>query len=102
MNLGHTLKMLRERRGIQQKELATYLHVSIGTVSNYEQDIHKPDVDTLCRLAEFYGVTTDYLLGYRRQEVAFGLDLEDILMLPERDRKMIAYIVKRLQKGPVK
>ncbi len=100
MTLGERLKALREDHDIYQKEVAAYLHVSIGTISNYEQDIHKPDVDTLCRLAEFFGVTTDYLLGFRRREVASGLDLEDILLLPERDRLMIAKLAKRLKDGP--
>lgn len=100
MTLGERLKALREDQDIYQKEVAAYLHVSIGTISNYEQDIHKPDVDTLCRLAEFFGVTTDYLLGYRRREVAAGLELEDILMLPEHDRLLIARLAKRLKDGP--
>ncbi len=57
------LKQLRTEKGIYQKELADYLHVSIGTVSNYEQCIHSPNLDTLCKLADFYNVSVDYLLG---------------------------------------
>lgn len=70
MDLDKTLKMLREERGICQKELALYLNVTIGTVSNYENGIHSPDLDTLCRLADFYGVSTDYLLGRTRYRAA--------------------------------
>ena len=60
---GDILNELREERGIYQKELAAYLNVSISTVSNYEQNVHQPDSETLCKLADYFGVTTDYLLG---------------------------------------
>ncbi|MDE6640408.1 MAG: helix-turn-helix domain-containing protein [Acetatifactor sp.] len=42
---------------------AAYLQVSIGTISNYENNVHSPDLATLCRLADYFGVATDYLLG---------------------------------------
>ncbi|MCM1570022.1 MAG: helix-turn-helix domain-containing protein [Roseburia sp.] len=63
MDIGQRLTQLRQEKGLYQKELASYLNLSIGTISNYEQNIHCPDLDTLCRLADFFGVTTDYLLG---------------------------------------
>ncbi|MCM1044033.1 MAG: helix-turn-helix domain-containing protein [Candidatus Gastranaerophilales bacterium] len=63
MVLGEKLALLREKKEIYQKELATYLEVSIGTVSNYEKGIHEPDLETLCKISDYYGVTTDYLLG---------------------------------------
>ncbi|MCM1327446.1 MAG: helix-turn-helix domain-containing protein [Bacteroidales bacterium] len=63
MNISTVLRELRNERDIYQKELAAYLNVSIGTISNYEKDVHQPDLDTLIKLAEFYGVTTDFLLG---------------------------------------
>ncbi len=63
MTTGEILAELRRDKNIGQKELATFLRVSVGTVSNYENDVHAPDLRTLCRLADFFGVTTDYLLG---------------------------------------
>ena len=63
MNLQERLALLRQIKGIRQKELALYLHVTVGTVSNYENGIHQPDLITLCKLADYYEVTTDYLLG---------------------------------------
>ncbi|MCM1044032.1 MAG: helix-turn-helix domain-containing protein [Candidatus Gastranaerophilales bacterium] len=62
MSIAKKLKYVRERRGVCQKELASYLKVSIGTISNYETGVHKPDLTTLGRIADFYGVSTDYLL----------------------------------------
>ena len=63
MTFGQRLIELREEQGIFQKELAAHLNVSISTISNYENDIHYPDVIILCKLADFFHVTIDYLLG---------------------------------------
>ncbi len=63
MTIGTILANLRAEKNIGQKEMALYLNVSTGTISNYENSVHYPDLATLCRLADFFGVTTDYLLG---------------------------------------
>lgn len=72
MELGKLLIELRKEKGIYQKELAVYLNVSIGTISNYENGVHNPDPETLVMLAEFFGVSTDYLLG--RTKFRYNLD----------------------------
>lgn len=63
MKTGGILTQLRKERNLGQKEIAAYLNVSVGTVSNYENNVHAPDYATLCRLADYFDVTTDYLLG---------------------------------------
>lgn len=63
MNFAQILTDLREEKGVYQKELAAYLNVSIATISNYENGVHHPDLFTLCQIAEYFDVTTDYLLG---------------------------------------
>lgn len=63
MNIAERLSKLRHVKSIYLKELAVYLKVSVGTMSNYERGIHQPSLDTLCQLADYYGTTTDYLLG---------------------------------------
>lgn len=68
METGEILMELRKEKGIGQKELAAYLKLSTGTISNYENGVHSPDLHTLCKLADYFDVTTDYLLnrtGYR-------------------------------------
>lgn len=62
MEFSEKLYRLRIARGIYQKELAVYLHVSVGTVSNYENGVHSPDLKTLSKIAEFFHVSVDYLL----------------------------------------
>ena len=63
MEVGEILAKLRKERNLGQKELAAFLSLSTGTISNYENGVHSPDLNTLCKLAEYFGVTTDYLLN---------------------------------------
>ena len=60
---GDILAELREDRGLTQKQLGQILHVTGGTISNYEQGVHYPDLEKLIELADYFSVTTDYLLG---------------------------------------
>lgn len=87
-SFGEILASLREERGIYQKELAAILKVSVGTISNYENNIHFPDQEALIQLAEYFDVTIDYLLGrtpYRynpevlRQECVPGTTVSDVV-----------------------
>lgn len=71
-SFGEILASLREERGIYQKELAAILKVSVGTISNYENNIHFPDQEALLQLADYFGVTVDYLLG--RTSYRYSLD----------------------------
>lgn len=76
MSLGKTITALRFEKGIYQKELAAYLNLSVSTISNYEQDVHCPDYSTLCKIADYFNVTTDYLLG--RSTVRYSTDILEI------------------------
>lgn len=60
---GDLLSELRKDHKLTQEDLARILFVSSGTISNYENNVHYPDVIKLKQLAEYFGVTTDYLLG---------------------------------------
>ena len=62
-HLGELIAELRQDKGLTQKELGDILCVSSGTISNYENGVHLPDVDKVIALANYVHVTTDYLLG---------------------------------------
>lgn len=57
------LASLRRERGISQKKAAGDLHISQALLSHYEKGIRECGLDFLCRAADYYGVTADYLLG---------------------------------------
>lgn len=63
MFFADTLKKLRGKRGITQKELALTLGVSERTVRKYESGEMQPSTDKLLQLAELFNVSVDYLLG---------------------------------------
>lgn len=68
MNLfPERLTLLRTDRQLRQRELARSLHVSTSAISNYEQKLRYPDIDMLIRIADYFEVTTDYLLGRTEQ-----------------------------------
>lgn len=57
------LKYLRTERGENLEKVAEYLNVSIQTISNYENEKRDMTPDTIIKLAEYFNVSTDYLLG---------------------------------------
>lgn len=57
------LKLLRKSKGLTQTELANALHLSHGAIAMWETNKRQPDNDTMLRLADFFGVSVDYLLG---------------------------------------
>ncbi len=60
---GERLKTLRTDRNFSQQTLAEKLSVNQRTISNWEQGTRRPDYELLVAIAEFFDVTTDYLLG---------------------------------------
>lgn len=62
LEFGKLLAKLRKEKGVLQKEVATYLNMTVATVSNYEKGVHLPDLNTLSMLADFFDVSTDFLL----------------------------------------
>ena len=62
MEFGKLLANLRKEKGLLQKEVAAHLNMTVATVSNYEKGVHLPDLNTLIMLADYFDVSTDYLL----------------------------------------
>ena len=60
---GEILAELRQDRGLTQRDLAKLFFVTPGTISNYEKGRHLPDAERLIKIADYFSVTTDYLLG---------------------------------------
>lgn len=109
--LSKKLKYLRANKEIGQDVLAKFLNLSIGAISSYENGRNEPDLETLCRIADFYGVSTDYLLG--RSSCPRSADCMTLTVygnytfarfawllnhLSEKDRFFLAYWFRRLEK----
>ena len=57
------LREMREDRDLTQKELAEFLHIRQNTYSQYENGLRQIPIDALIALADYYGTSTDYILG---------------------------------------
>lgn len=61
--LSERLKQLRNENNLLQKEVAEKLKITTSAYGFYEQGKRTPDAETLNKIAEFYNVSIDYLLG---------------------------------------
>lgn len=58
------LREFRESKRLSQRELAKVLDFKLTTYNGYERGVSEPSIDTLIKLADFYKVTVDELLGH--------------------------------------
>ncbi len=57
------LRKLRTERKLSMKQLAQQINATDGAVSNWENGVNEPKISYLIRLAKFFNVSSDYLLG---------------------------------------
>lgn len=82
---GQILRQLREKRNIRQKDIADYLEITQQAYQRYEAGTSEPSGDLLCKLADFYHVTTDCLLG--REPMTNPLDSLNTVESPDVSEK---------------
>ncbi|MBD5483838.1 MAG: helix-turn-helix transcriptional regulator [Lachnospiraceae bacterium] len=63
MTLNENIKQLRMARNLSQADLAKALGVTKQSISNWENNNIQPSIDMVIHLAEYFSVSTDYLLG---------------------------------------
>jgi len=66
---GKRLRELRKSRGIKVKDLCEVMYCSASLIYNLEKGYNEPQPDLLIRIATFFNVTTDFLLGVEQQRV---------------------------------
>ena len=100
--LGKRLRYLREKHNLSQLALAKKLGIPNQNISNYEREFRHPDYDTLQKIADFFEVSIDWLLGRTddpsppEKEIQFtfkGKPLDDEL------RELLTIILERLEKA---
>ena len=62
---GQRIAKLRENKGWTQEELSAAIGISRASLSHYEKDRRKPNLETLTRLADIFHVSIDYIIGRR-------------------------------------
>ncbi len=109
MNFSIRLENLLEEENLTQKQLALDLHIANSTVNGYVKNNREPDFSMLIRLARYFNVSTDYLLGLSPEKKPAPSNLNpnqakllyffDSLILDRQDMLMEqAYFYYRLQK----
>jgi transcriptional regulator with XRE-family HTH domain len=93
--LGERIAKLRKELKLSQYELADRLGYSRGKLSNYEQGSRQPDYDTLQKLADFFGVTTDYLLGRTNDKKGFVNEKDNYNPLTEINKMVKEYGIEQ-------
>ncbi|NLT94915.1 MAG: helix-turn-helix domain-containing protein [Clostridia bacterium] len=93
-SFGTTLKLLRTSRRLSQRQLARELNVAPSTLAMYELDKREPDYATLRKIADYFEVTTDYLLGrsnklYPNEKIAEEGFYHIFEELPEEAKKTL-------------
>lgn len=96
--LAIRVKALRRSRGLNQVQLAEKLGVKKQSISNWENDNIMPSIDMLIKIADFFHVSTDYLLG-RDIQNAGAPQMLDITGLTPHQIEHIQCIVDDLRQS---
>lgn len=88
--LGDNLRKLRTEKKLSMQDVAEIIGLKEDTYGTYERGTRKPPLDVLIKLADFYGASTDYLLG--RDEKKFA---EDISKMSDNDldKKLMQFFI---------
>lgn len=86
------LSQLRKERGISQKKAATDLGISQALLSHYEKGIRECGLDFVIKCSEYYGVTTDYLLGVSDSRT--GIAPDSLSQLDDDEEHSVSTLAK--------
>ncbi len=90
------IKELREDRDLRQIDVAKATEIDQKTLSNYETGKTNPDSFAIIKLAEFFGVTCDYLLGVSERNL---LNTEEVLGEIDEIKKRLDDIKKYIKRN---
>lgn len=91
--LNEQIKTLRMAQNISQVALAKKLGVSKQSVSNWENNNIQPSIDMLMKIAAFFDVSTDYLLGTEQKQTISTAGLDDVEI--SHIKLLISDLIKR-------
>ncbi len=95
MNIAEHIVILRKESRLTQEQLAETLGITRGSLSMYEIGKREPDLHTVVRIAEYFNVSTDYILGVSTARRPLSLE-----GLTEEDQKtLMSWIHDRLEKN---
>lgn len=99
----NNLKKLRQKKGVTQIDVAKIIGVSKSTYSYWEMDKYQPDNESLFKLADYFGVSIDYLLGRDNSDNSLEIDdftyalYNETKELTEEDKKQLIAMARFLK-----
>jgi transcriptional regulator with XRE-family HTH domain len=82
---NETLKYLRNKQSLTQADIADKLGISQTTYGRYETGDIEPGLGSIILLADFYGVSTDYILGRTKYSISSNKSLKTLLTRIQED-----------------
>lgn len=107
MTIGERIAQLRKSRSMSQFQLAKTLNIATSTLGMYETNKRKPNMEMLEKLADFFGVSIDYLLGREISDKS-NIDLDKAIdnamsfdgkPVTDHDRKIMKQLWKAYMAG---
>ena len=95
-DFGTVLKQLRKSHNLTQEELGKQIGLSKAVVSKYENGLGYPTFDMLIGISDYFGVTTDYLLGVSKNRSI------DVSSLTEAQIDAVYKLISEFHKANVK
>ncbi len=89
------IRELREDRDLRQIDVANATNIDQKTLSNYETGRTNPDSYAIIKLANFFGVTCDYLLGVTKKNL---INMDDVIEELEEIKSQIEGVKRFLKK----
>ena len=78
MNFPRTISLLRKEKSLSQRQVAKELGVSQAVLSHYENGLREPGLEFVARIADYYKVSTDFLLGRTMSREDYTITAEDL------------------------
>jgi len=105
MFMGERLADLRKDRGLSQASLAAELGISQEKLSTYERGKHHPPDNIKIKIAIYFDITLDYLMGLTKEEVSY--DRKDVITFPKgfpvrystTIKEMVTALIKQQRTG---
>ena len=105
INIGETIINMRKEKALTQEQLAEIFGVSDAAVSKWETGAAYPDITLLPKIAEFFDISVDRLLGYDMSKTEMNIDeclkkAEDLFFNEREEKEAIAYLANLTHKYP--
>ena len=104
ITLGENLRSLRNKENITQEQLAEALGVSPQAVSRWENEAAFPDISLLPVIANYFNVTTDYLLGvdtaHKQKEIDAAVNMYSKLRYEGKTREAVDFLREKVKEFP--